>query len=208
MFKLTFPYSLPHITNLFNISIATATFPANWKKATIRPLAKTKVMTQPSDTRPIAHLPELSKVLERLVRNQLQGYLEVNQPYPFIYPRQAGFRPGHSTQTALLGIFDDIRHAIDDRMLTFLILFDFSKAFDYIPHTLLLAKLRSVGFTAYALRWFFAYLRTDCWRLSIWEAKSPTGCAQLQGYPKEVFLAHFSSLSSLTTFRQWFSSRR
>ena len=112
-------------------------------------------MTQPSNTRPIAHLPELSKVLERLVHNQLQGYLEVNQR---IHPRQAGFRPGHSTQTALLGVFHDIRHAIDDRMLTFLILFNFSKAFDSIPHTLLLAKLRSVGFTAHALRRFFTYL--------------------------------------------------
>ena len=59
MIKLTLPYSLPHITNFFNVSIATVTFPTNWKKATIRPLAKTKVMAQPSDTRPIAHLPEL-----------------------------------------------------------------------------------------------------------------------------------------------------
>ena len=37
MIKLTLPYFLPHITNLFNISIATATFPANWKKATSSP---------------------------------------------------------------------------------------------------------------------------------------------------------------------------
>ena len=155
MIKLTLPYSLPHITNLFNISVATDTFPANWKKTTVRPLAKTKIMIQPSDTRPIAHLPELSKVLERLVHNQLHGHLEVNR---LLHPRQASFRPGHSTQTALLEVFNDIHHAIDKRMLSFLILFDFSKAFDSIPHALLLAKLKSINFSTHALRWFFTYL--------------------------------------------------
>ena len=57
-----------------------------------------------------------------------------------------------------MGVFDDICHAIDKRMLTFLILFDFSKAFDSIPHTILLAKLRSINLSIHALRWFFTYL--------------------------------------------------
>ena len=92
-------------------------------------------MTQPSDTRTIAQLPELSKVLERLVHNQLQRYLEAT---PSTSPSPS--RYGHSTQAALLEVFDDIRHAIDNRMLTFLILFDFSKAFDSIPHTILLSR--------------------------------------------------------------------
>ena len=124
MLKLIAPHSLTHITNLLNTSVGSATFPANWKRAIIKSLAKTKAMIQPSDTRPIAQLPELSKVLERLVHNQLQVYLEANH---LLHARQAGFRHGHSTQTALLGVFDDIRQAIDKRMLPYLILFDFSK---------------------------------------------------------------------------------
>ena len=155
MLKLTLPHSLPLITNLFNTYIVTATFPFSWKKAIIRSLVKSKVMLQPSDTRPIAQLPELSKVLEWLVHNQLQGYLETNR---LLNSRQAGFRPGYSTQTALLGVFDDIRHTIDVRKLSFLILFDFSKAFDSIPHTIRLAKLKSLNFSTHALRWFFSYL--------------------------------------------------
>ena len=149
MQKLIAPHSLAHITNLLNTSVGTATFPANWKRAIIKLLAKTKAMMQPSDTRSIAQLPELSKVLERLVHNQLQGYLEANH---LLHPRRAGFRHEHSTQTALLGVFDDIHHAIDKRMLSFLILFDFSKAFDSIPHAILLAKLRAVNLSIYALR--------------------------------------------------------
>ena len=172
MLKLIAPHSLTHITNLLNTSIGNATFPSNWKRAIIRPLAKAKVMTQPSDTRPIAQLPELSKVLERLVHNQLQGYLETNH---LLLPRQAGFRYGHSTQTALLGVFNDIRYAIDKRMLTFLILFDFSKAFDSIPHTTLLAKLRAINLSTHALRWFFTYLAVGSRPSSIRVAKSPAG---------------------------------
>ena len=112
-------------------------------------------MIQPSDTRPIAELPELSKMLERLVHNQLQRYLETNH---LIHPRQAGVRHRHCTQSALLGVFDNIRYAIDKLMLTFIILFDFSKTFDSIPHTTLLAKLRAINLSTHALRWYFTYL--------------------------------------------------
>ena len=198
MIKLTLPDSLPLITNLFNISIATATFPSNWKKAIIRPFAKSKVMSQPSDTRPIAQLPELSKVLERLVHNQLQGYLKVNR---LLHPRQAGFRPVHSTQTALLGVFDDICHAIDKRMLTFLILFDFSKAFDSIPHTILLAKLRSINLSTHALRWFFAYLADRLQAVINSGGKISDWLRAARESRKGAFSARFSLPSTLTTCR-------
>ena len=94
-------------------------------------------------------------MLERLIHNQLSGYLEVHH---LLSPRQASFRRGHSTQTALLGVLEDVRQAIDDRMLTLLILYDFSKAFDSIPHARLLAKLRALSMHDHALRWFFDYL--------------------------------------------------
>ena len=55
-------------------------------------------------------------------------------------------------------MLEDVRQAIDDRMLTLLILFDFSKAFDSIPHTRLLAKLRALNMSDHVLRWIFNYL--------------------------------------------------
>ena len=45
-------------------------------------------------------------------------------------PLQTGFRSGHSTQTALLKLTDDIRLGTDKKLVTLLLLFDFSKAFD------------------------------------------------------------------------------
>ena len=55
-------------------------------------------------------------------------------------------------------MLEDVRQAIDNGMLTILILFDFLKAFDFIPHTRLLAKLRALNMSDHSLRWFFSYL--------------------------------------------------
>ena len=73
-------------------------------------------------------------------------------------PHQTCYRKGHSTQTALFGVFDDIRKAVDMRKVTLLTLFDFSKAFDCIPHKKLLSKMRSYNISDKAIKWFYSYL--------------------------------------------------
>ncbi|CAB0034074.1 unnamed protein product [Trichogramma brassicae] len=73
-------------------------------------------------------------------------------------PHQFGFRPEHSTQTAILDLTETIRHAIDKHKVSLVVSFDFSKAFDSIPHTLIIKKLRLIGCTASALDWFASYL--------------------------------------------------
>ena len=62
-------------------------------------------------------------------------------------PLQTGFRSGHSTQTALLKLTDDIRLGINRKRVTLLLLFDFSKAFDSVCHVTLLQKLLEHGFS-------------------------------------------------------------
>ena len=86
---------------------------------------------------------------------QIISYAEA---YNIFDPRQSGYRTGYSTQTALIRVCDDMRKAIDERCLTMLVLFDFSKAFDTISHSLLLFKLKTIGFSDSALAWVFSYL--------------------------------------------------
>ena len=181
MLKLILPALLKPLEVIFNNSLTYGSFPALWKNSLLLPLAKKKAMQSPSDTRPIAHLCEMSKVLERLVYKQLSDFLEQNQ---LLNARQAGFRKGHSTQTALLGITEDVRIAIEQGMITALILFDFSKAFDTVPHDLLLRKLHRLGCSVDVINWFFSYLseryqavRDDAGNISAW-TRITTGVPQ------------------------------
>lgn len=64
----------------------------------------------------------------------------------------------HSTQTALVRVLDDVRQAADSRKVTISVFFDFTKAFDNVCHSILIDKLRNVGFSCTALRWICAYL--------------------------------------------------
>lgn len=143
------------ITALFNNSIRLSVFLSDWQLSLIRPLSKIPTPLSPSDTRPVAITPEFSKLHERLLHHQIVKYLDDNN---ILDPRQSGFRKGFSTQSALVRLADDVRKAIDDRKLTILILFDFSKAFDTIPHLRLLEKLKTIGFSSSALKLIHSYL--------------------------------------------------
>jgi len=85
---------LEPITYLINLSIQTKTFPESWKTAIITPIYKTGDKDLASNYRPIAILPVVSKVLEKIVAEQLAEHLESNQ---LLYPLQFGFRDKYST---------------------------------------------------------------------------------------------------------------
>ena len=145
----------PVVLEIFNHSLSTSVYPSMWKSAIVLPIKKLRNPSSPSDYRPISLLCSLSKVLEKLVHQQISDYLIKNNK---LDPYQSGFRKNFSTQSALLKITDDIRLAIDRKMVTILVLFDFSKAFDRVNHAKLLAKLARLNFSASVLNWFHSYL--------------------------------------------------
>lgn len=154
--KDALPVIFPYLLLLFNQSLSSGVFPSSWKRARILPLAKVKSPTSLQQMRPIANLPLLSKVLERIVLIQLMSFLESRS---LLDSRQSGFRWGRNTQTALLKLADDVRLGIDKRLVTIVVLFDFSKAFDTIPHSIILAKLLALGLSQHALTWMASYLQ-------------------------------------------------
>ena len=89
--------------------------------------------------------------MEKIVFNQVYNYLSENN---LLNRCQHGFRPGHSTQTALLLLTDDISKQIDDGNVVAIVTLDLEKAFDLISFDILLKKLRYFGFDVGVLRWF------------------------------------------------------
>ncbi|CAG4966906.1 unnamed protein product [Colias eurytheme] len=156
MFLLTLPHSLPAITAIINKSLSSSHFPSQWKIALVRPIPKNSNPTALKDLRPISILPYLSKILERVVYNQVTKYCELNNILPEF---QSGFRKLRSTCTALIDVVDNLLSARDYGQPSILTLLDFSRAFDSINFSLLISKLNFYGFDCISSSWFNSYLQ-------------------------------------------------
>lgn len=138
--KIVLPLVLQQITHLFNSIIATSIFPTCWKHAKIIPLRKKPHLSALTNLRPISILCALSKVFEKLLEQQMSSFITENN---LLTEHQAGFRKGQSIQTATSRVFDDLARTTDRRGSAVLLLLDFSKAFDTIPHNKLCTKLET-----------------------------------------------------------------
>jgi exonuclease III len=143
------------ITQIINNSIQLSIFPDNWKVSRISPIPKVNNPTCFDDLRPIAILPVLSKIFERVVANQLVKHLEQQGSF---YEGIVGYRKGHSTMTALLKIRDDIIKAMKKGEVTLMVLADFSKAFDTVNFMTVLHKMSNLGFSRSFMHWIMSYL--------------------------------------------------
>ena len=149
------PIAITYLTHLSNLSYNTSTIPSIWKHAIVVPILKPgKPAGLGSGYRPISLLCPSAKVQERLLLPELNTLP--------LAPSQHGFRPNHSTTTALLPLTHKVAQGFNQlcpphRTVTMSI--DFSKAFDMVPHTKLLSALSQTTLRHNTVRWLSAYLR-------------------------------------------------
>jgi hypothetical protein len=125
-----------------------------------------------SNYRLISNLSFLSKILEKVIYKQLYSYLNKLSLLP---STQSGFRIGHSTETALLKLYNDLILAADNGQSSILLCLDFTAAFDTVDHSLLLNVLeKTFGITGSCLSWFDSYLSSRSSCVSIESSQSPT----------------------------------
>eukprot|EP00794_Sanderia_malayensis_P000789 gene789-79_t len=98
------------LCRLINKSLQASLFPTSEKCGKITPVFKSGNSTLLDNYRPITVIPALSKVIEKIVYNQLSQYLESNG---LLCPRQFGFRQGRSTQHAVTLLSEKVRQNID-----------------------------------------------------------------------------------------------
>ena len=142
----------PFLLHVVNTCLTSCDFPDSWKHSLVHPIFKSGDPNLVSNYRPISIVPTMAKVVERVVQRQLSAYMSDNH---LLSPSQHGFRPHHSTETALLSVTNRIFSNMDRGQLSLLCLLDLSKCFDVIPHSLLLSKLQLYGIDP---AWFSSYL--------------------------------------------------
>jgi len=117
----------PFIALLFNASLSTGCFPVKFKHAIVTPLEKkgTRDSSRLKNYRTVSNLPFLSKLLEKVVQNQLQHRITSNDSMTKF---QSVYRQFHSTETALINIFNYLMLAADQGQVSALCLLDLTSA--------------------------------------------------------------------------------
>ena len=149
---------LPYITKIYNDSLASGTFPSHFKDSLVIPLLKKPSLdcNNLKNYRPASNLSFISKVLEWVVYFQFVNHITANK---LIDQFQSAYKPGHSTETALIRVVKDMLNALDNGNLSKLTLLDLLAAFDTIDHSILLERLHtSFGIDRLPLKWVKSYL--------------------------------------------------
>ena len=162
--KLAANVITPSLTCIINKSIVSGEFPSLWKEAKVKPLFKAGAKDDVNNYRPISILPTLSKVIEKWVNKQFLEYLN---SFDLLHKSQSGFRPKHSTESALTQMVDSWLKAVNVGKLVGCVLIDFRKAFDLVDHKVLLKKLKCYKCHETCLRWFKSYLTNRSQRVCL-----------------------------------------
>jgi hypothetical protein len=145
------------IARMVNVSLATGIVPKAFKRALVIPIhkGKGKSHTDPASYRPVSLLPTISKILESVVKEDLEDYFALVEALP---DSQFGFRAGLSTTTALAAAHASWLEAGARSGVLGILAFDLSAAFDTVNRAQLIPKLHALGVGGVALDWFNNYL--------------------------------------------------
>ena len=152
MLRMTFEVTGPHLLNVVNSSIVSGVLPPEWKIATVVPIHKAGSVEDPNNYRPVSILPTVAKLVESVVCLQLMSYLLT---HGVLCDEQHGFRPGRSTESAMLDAVGYLMDGMDRGLIGCLTTADTSKAFDSVQHRRLLEKL---GWYGIETHWFENWL--------------------------------------------------
>ena len=138
---------------LFNLSISLGVFPSIWKNAFIRPTHKSNARNDVSNYRPIAKLSAIPKLFELIIFDEIYPICK-----DILVSNQHGFMKHKSTITNLVECTSKFIANMEEGFQTDVVYTDLSKAFDILPHSIILLKLKAYGFPVYFLNWIKSYL--------------------------------------------------
>ena len=155
--KLAYPLIEDAVLHLVNLSIAQNTFSKEWKYQLVLPLYKKNDPTDGNNYRPVSHIIEVGKIVEKVIHEQVYDHFT---KYNLFHDNHHGFLQNRSTATALIQLYDTWLTAAENRELAAALLLDLSAAFDIVDHSILLRKLEIYGFSSGSISWFKSYLES------------------------------------------------
>ena len=183
LLKKTFGIHIETLLSIFNTSFDEGVFPDIFKTAQVTPLLKSPSMDKflLKSYRPVSNLRSVGKLHERVGVIRLNEHIENSHKLEVC---QSAYKPGHSTETALLKVFSDIATHMDQGRIVLLAMIDLSAAFDTIDHDMLVRLMdEEYGIRGSALSWYSSYFRDrhQYCKLGCHESdrhKLNTGCPQ------------------------------
>ena len=130
--------------NLFPKFVKYSTLPNDCKIAKLKPLFKRGSKNDPKNYSRISLLPLILKIIEKIIHDQTQNFLDKNN---VIYRYQSGFRKFYSTDSCLSYLNNKIATGFESGRFTGMILIDLQKAFDTMNHDILIKKMTFLGFS-------------------------------------------------------------
>jgi hypothetical protein len=152
--RCAFSLALP-ICGLLQKSMAESCLPLDWRSAFVHPLLKKAPSSIPSNYRPISLTSWVCKVGERCIKEVMLRHL---LDHHLLSDQQYGFLPGRSTLLQLVSVSWDWCSMLNNDLSVDIFYTDLAKAFDTVPHDLLLSKLLAFNFAPTIISWIKAFL--------------------------------------------------
>ena len=178
------PQNAPYLTVIFSQSLSYQQLPKDWLTANICPVFKKGSKTTASNYRPISLTCVICKTMEHILYHHITAHLDQQN---ILEDYQHGFRKGRSCETQLIITIEEIAKSLDNRSQVDLLMLDFSKAFDTVPHARLLKKLEHYGINGPVNGWIKAWLMNRSQRVIV-EGASSDEVSVRSGVPQGTVL--------------------
>ena len=146
----------PALQIIFQKSLDTGKLPLSWSQANIAPIFKKGDRSLAVNYRPISLTSICCKILEHIILTNIVNHFDC---YSVLTDRQHGFRSKHSTESQLIITTQDLAQSPNKKLQVDMIILDFSKAFDTVPHNRLLNKLDRYGIRNKTHTWISNFLK-------------------------------------------------
>lgn len=142
------------ILYLFQLSYDQGKLPELWKISKVTPVFKKGDRGDPMNYRPISTGSLLCKCMEKIIHNSINSFMEKHNLHS---PYQHGFTPGRSCSTNLLTYYRVIQKLLRDHPAVYTVFLDIARAFDSVPHNVVIHSARRVGVIGKTISWIENY---------------------------------------------------